>query len=104
MLFTSILRVLPAALLLGGVQSTPVDQEKRQTSIDSFVKSQIAVSIKGVLANIGTDGSKAQGASAGIVVASPSRTNPDCIYIMIHLAYVDTDTPQTGTPGHEMPL
>jgi glucoamylase len=104
MLFTSILRFLPAAILLIGVQGTPLDQEKRQTSIDGFVKSQVAVSIKGVLANIGADGSKAQGASAGIVVASPSRSNPDCMYIVVFLVRVSTDTPQTGTPGHEMPL
>mgnify|MGYP003624084156 CR=1 FL=1 len=80
MLFTSVLRALPAALLLTGVQSGPVDHQKRQTSIDSFITSQADISIEGVLANIGTDGSKAQGVPAGIVVASPSRTDPDCEY------------------------
>jgi glucoamylase len=30
-----------------------------------------------MLANIGTDGSNAQGAAAGVVIASPSRTDPD---------------------------
>jgi len=33
-----------------------------------------------VLANIGASGSKAAGAKAGIVVASPSQTNPDYFY------------------------
>jgi glucoamylase len=79
MLFTSVLRALPAALLLVGAQGSPV-AEKRQTSVDDYIKNQADISIKGVLANIGTDGSKAQGAAAGIVVASPSKSNPDCEY------------------------
>ena len=79
MLLVSLLRALPAALLLFGVDAIPVDDyEKRQTSLDTFITSQADVSIKGVLANIGADGSKAQGAPAGIVIASPSRSDPDC--------------------------
>jgi glucoamylase len=79
MLFTSILRALPAALLLSGTQGTPVGElESRQATVDAFVKSQTTVSINGVLANIGGGGSKAPGVSAGIVVASPSRSDPDC--------------------------
>jgi glucoamylase len=77
MLLTSVLRALPAALLLVGAQGSPV-AEKRQTSVDDYIKNQADISIKGVLANIGADGSKAQGAAAGIVVASPSKSNPDC--------------------------
>ncbi|KIJ22346.1 glycoside hydrolase family 15 protein, partial [Sphaerobolus stellatus SS14] len=34
----------------------------------------------GVLANIGPSGSKSQGAKAGIVIASPSQTNPDYFF------------------------
>jgi len=78
MLLTSLLRALSATLLLPGGQATPFHHKKRQASLDSFIKSQADVSIKGVLANIGTDGSKAQGVPAGIVIASPSRTDPDC--------------------------
>lgn len=79
MMFTSILRALPAALLFTGAQSTPLGQlESRQATIDAFIQSQTTVSINGVLANIGGGGSKAPGVSAGIVVASPSRSNPDC--------------------------
>ena len=80
MLFTSVLRTLPVTFFLLGVQGTPLEHQKRQASIDEFVTSQADISIKGVLANIGTDGSKAQGVPAGIVVASPSRTDPDCMY------------------------
>lgn len=79
MLFTSILRALPAALLFSGTQATPLgDLESRQTTIDTFITAQTTVSINGVLANIG-GGSKAPGVPAGIVVASPSRSNPDCM-------------------------
>lgn len=78
MLFTSVLRALPAALLFTGTQGTPLgDLESRQTTIDAFIKAQTTVSVNGVLANIG-GGSKAPGVPAGIVVASPSRTDPDC--------------------------
>jgi glucoamylase len=78
MLYTTILRAITPAFLLIGAHGRVT---RRQTSIDQFVKSEADVSIKGVLANIGPDGSKAQGAAAGLVVASPSRTDPDCKYI-----------------------
>jgi len=65
------------ALLFSGTQATPLDLESRQASIDAFITAQTTVSINGVLANIG-GGSKAPGVPAGIVVASPSRSNPDC--------------------------
>lgn len=77
MLFTSIVRALPAALLFSGSQATPLDLENRQVSLDAFIAAQTTASINGVLANIG-GGSKAPGVPAGIVVASPSRSNPDC--------------------------
>ncbi|KAH7359714.1 glucoamylase/glucan 1,4-alpha-glucosidase-like protein [Pyrenochaeta sp. MPI-SDFR-AT-0127] len=82
MLLTSLFRALPAVLLLVGAQGTPVNdfRRPRQTSIDTFIKTQADISIKGVLANIGPDGSKAQGVPAGILVASPSRSNPDYWY------------------------
>jgi glucoamylase len=79
MLFTSIFGALPVALLFSGAQATPLgDLESRQTTIDAFINAQTSVSINGVLANIGGGGSKAPGVPAGIVVASPSRSNPDC--------------------------
>lgn len=47
-------------------------------TIDNYFTSQSPVSIQGILNNIGPDGSKAPGASAGIVVASPSTVDPNC--------------------------
>ena len=85
MLFTSVLRALPAALFLSGAQGSPVGElESRQASIDSFISSQADISINGVLANIG-GGSKAPGVPVGIVVASPSRSDPDCEFSDDHL-------------------
>ncbi|KAF9736399.1 hypothetical protein PMIN03_010948 [Paraphaeosphaeria minitans] len=78
MLFTSAIWALPASLLFASAHGTPL--EPRQISVDAFITSQRSVSIQGVLANIGADGSKAQGAAAGIVVASPSKSNPDYWY------------------------
>jgi glucoamylase len=83
MLYNSVLRALSAALVLTSAHGREVNQ-RRQTSIDQFIKSQSDVSVNGVLANIGPDGSKAQGASAGLIVASPSRSDPDCKYRSQH--------------------
>lgn len=86
MLFALILQTLSAALLFTGTQGTPLgDLESRQTTIDAFIKAQTTISINGVLANIGGGGSKAPGVPAGIVVASPSRSNPDCKWLMYTL-------------------
>ena len=82
MLLNSLLRAVPATLLLFGAQATPLEHQKRQASIDAFVKTQSDISIKGVLANIGTEGSKARDVPAGIVIASPSRSDPDCTYTL----------------------
>lgn len=46
--------------------------------IDTFVEKQRAISLQGVLNNIGPDGSKASGAGAGVIIASPSTDNPNC--------------------------
>ncbi|KAJ4246350.1 hypothetical protein NW762_013701 [Fusarium torreyae] len=50
------------------------------SNLDRFIAKEADVSIKGVLANIGADGKRAQGAAPGAVVASPSRSDPDYWY------------------------
>ncbi|KAG8735930.1 hypothetical protein FRC10_010001 [Ceratobasidium sp. 414] len=52
----------------------------RQSSVDSFVTSETTIAKAGLLANIGPDGSKDQGAASGVVIASPSTSNPDYVY------------------------
>lgn len=78
MLFSLFLHALPVALQVVGSQATPLELHKQQASINKFIKNQAQVSINGVLANIGPNGSKAPGVPAGILIASPSRSDPDC--------------------------
>ncbi|CAE6475613.1 unnamed protein product [Rhizoctonia solani] len=52
----------------------------RQSTVDSFVASESPIAKAGVLANIGPNGSKDQGAASGVVIASPSTSNPDYVY------------------------
>lgn len=71
---------LPAAVLLVGLPASitcrlPKRQDK---SLEDYIKAQAAISLNGVLANIGPDGANANGAAAGAVIASPSKADPDC--------------------------
>ncbi|KAI0821308.1 glucoamylase [Irpex lacteus] len=51
-----------------------------QSTVDSYIASEGPIAKTGLLANIGSSGSKSQGAKPGIVVASPSTSNPDYLY------------------------
>jgi glucoamylase len=55
--------------------------EPRATgSLDSWLASESSVALQGILNNIGAQGSKVQGAYPGIVVASPSKSDPDYFF------------------------
>lgn len=47
---------------------------------DAFQVTEYPIAKAGILANIGSSGSKDQGANKGVVIASPSQTNPDYVY------------------------
>lgn len=64
--------LIVASTLVAGRPST------RQVDIDAFIQTETPIALQGILNNIGPDGSLVQGASAGIVVASPSNVDPDC--------------------------
>lgn len=66
------------AAFLGAINAEPVGRQQCK-DLEKFINKQDKISIAGVLANIGTDGSKAEGVPAGIVVASPSKSDPDCM-------------------------
>ncbi|KAM5341263.1 hypothetical protein ACJ41O_015372 [Fusarium nematophilum] len=66
------------ALWQGTVEATPASGN---SDINRFIAKQSDISIKGVLANIGSDGKRAKGAAPGAVVASPSTSDPDYWYI-----------------------
>ena len=73
---TSFAAVFTAVALLG--QSLASPSNIKQRDLDSFIASERAIALQGVLNNIGDKGSKAQGASKGIIIASPSKADPDC--------------------------
>lgn len=76
MLFEKLTVALATALLgLGCAEPIPL---RRRADLDEFIAKQRNISIAGVLANIGADGSEASGVPAGVVIASPSKSDPDC--------------------------
>lgn len=50
----------------------------RHDSLASFIASETPKSLKGILDNIGPNGSQVEGAASGLVIASPSKVDPDC--------------------------
>ncbi|KAF8629839.1 hypothetical protein AX15_003205 [Amanita polypyramis BW_CC] len=50
------------------------------STVDAYYASESPIAKAGILANIGPSGSKSSGASAGIVIASPSTSNPNYLY------------------------
>jgi len=60
---------------------TTIPTVRRQSNTaDTYLASESPIAKANLLANIGPSGSKSQGAEAGIVIASPSATNPDYLY------------------------
>jgi hypothetical protein len=50
----------------------------KRDAIDDFIAVQEPIALAGVLCNIGPSGCEAGGVPPGAVLASPSRSNPDC--------------------------
>ncbi|PLB55671.1 putative glucoamylase precursor [Aspergillus steynii IBT 23096] len=70
-------------ILAGAVVAFPhAPIPKRQADIDAFLEKQTPIAKQGVLDNIGADGERVEGAAAGIVVASPSKEDPDCLTML----------------------
>lgn len=67
------------ALALGHAAVAVPELSPRATvSLDAWLATETAVSLNGILANIGADGAYAQSANPGVIIASPSTSNPDC--------------------------
>lgn len=66
--------------VLGRPDATRVRREGEilKRSVDSFVATESPIALSRLLCNIGSSGCYASGASSGVVVASPSKNNPDC--------------------------
>jgi glucoamylase len=48
--------------------------------LDSWLATETSTALQGVLDNIGSGGANTAGVSSGFVIASPSKSNPDCKY------------------------
>jgi glucoamylase len=67
------------ALALGNAAIAAPQLSPRATgSLDTWLATETTVSLNGILANIGADGAYAKSAKPGIIIASPSTSNPDC--------------------------
>ena len=47
-------------------------------ALTKFIASEIPIALQGILDNIGPDGKKVTGAGSGLVIASPSKVEPNC--------------------------
>ncbi|QPH16390.1 hypothetical protein C2857_001019 [Epichloe festucae Fl1] len=77
---SNIMKNLLTTLAVAGLwldNSCASQSRLRGRDVNDFVTKQSGISLKGVLANIGSDGSRVSGAASGVVVASPSKQDPD---------------------------
>lgn len=66
--------------VLGRPGASRVHGDIGKRSVDSFIATESPIALSRLLCNIGPDGCYAQGADSGIVIASPSKNNPDYFY------------------------
>lgn len=65
--------------LLTLVQGSVVEFSPRASgSLDSWLATETPIALQGVLNNIGSSGAFTEGADEGIVLASPSKADPNC--------------------------
>ena len=79
-LFTSLTAAVNLIAQLPLADSLPFynNIQRATGSLASFIAAEGPVALQGVLNNIGSKGSLAPGVQVGLVVASPSKANPDC--------------------------
>lgn len=73
-----ILRPFIAALAAASLSKIVAKPIHSRDDFTSKIEQQNKVSLQGVLDNIGPSGSKAPGASAGVIIASPQTEDPNC--------------------------
>lgn len=67
------------ALALGkSALAAPQLSPRATASLDTWLASETTISLNGILDNIGASGAYAASAKPGVVIASPSTSNPDC--------------------------
>lgn len=51
---------------------------RAEDPLDSWLAGETSTALQGILNNIGSGGANTAGVSSGFVIASPSKSNPDC--------------------------
>lgn len=72
--------LLPLAATSLALSAQDVLQPRATGSLESWLAAESPIALQSILANIGANGAKVAGAKAGVVVASPSKSNPDYFY------------------------
>lgn len=94
---------LAVLLLFSPTGAVPTDSLHKRATLDDWIATETPIALQGVLNNLGPDGFKAPGAAAGILVASPSTSNPNCILPSFQLTLSnpkrEDNSIQTSTPG-----
>ena len=88
MLYHNITMVIPLLAILNvALAGTQEAISIPQASLDEWLSTEGDVALTGILNNIGSGGAWAHGAKPGVVVASPSTNDPDCMIISfpVHL-------------------
>ncbi|KAI1780488.1 carbohydrate-binding module family 20 protein [Hypoxylon cercidicola] len=65
---------------LPGASNVRREGQLLKRAVDDFITTEEPIALEQLLCNIGSSGCHAQGASSGIVIASPSTTDPDYFY------------------------
>ncbi|KAF2463096.1 starch-binding glucan 1,4-alpha-glucosidase [Lindgomyces ingoldianus] len=74
-------RLCALALVLPLGQCIPATPPvQKRAALDTWIANENSIALSGVLANIGSTGAKSYGASSGLVLASPSKVNPNYFY------------------------
>ena len=55
-------------------------QQRQTGTLDNFTATELPIALQGILNNIGPAGILVPGAAPGLVIASPTQNNPDCMY------------------------
>lgn len=58
----------------------PSKNTVNKRSTDSWIASESPIAFAKLLCNTGSDGCASSGVASGLVIASPSKSSPDCNY------------------------
>lgn len=76
MRFSSILSF--GGLAIQSVSGLPGTLEKR-VNVDQWIQQELPIARAQLLCNIGPNGCNSAGVASGLVIASPSKSDPDCM-------------------------